>query len=76
MRKVILALALTLVATVIGGQDSKAQDVIRFATEGAYPPLNQLGPDGKLTGFEIDLGAAMCARINRKCELSCRIGTG
>jgi len=47
---------------------AKAEDTIRFATEGAYPPFNERGADGSLIGFEIDLGQALCARIKRQCE--------
>ncbi|MDB6051302.1 MAG: Polar amino acid transport system substrate-binding protein/lysine/arginine/ornithine transport [Pseudomonas sp.] len=45
-----------------------ADDVIRFATEAAYPPFNERAPDGTIIGWEIDLGMAMCEKIHRKCE--------
>jgi lysine-arginine-ornithine-binding protein len=45
-----------------------AQETIRFATEGAYPPFNERAADGSLIGFEIDLGMAICGKIERKCE--------
>ncbi len=47
---------------------ASAEDVIRFATEAAFPPFNERASDGSITGFEIDLGMEMCARINRECE--------
>ena len=47
---------------------AKAEDTIRFATEGAYPPFNERAADGSLIGFEIDLGQALCEKIKRKCE--------
>jgi lysine-arginine-ornithine-binding protein len=46
-----------------------AESQIRFATEAGYPPFNERAPpSGKITGWEIDLGMAMCAKMNRKCE--------
>ncbi|MDQ0323953.1 lysine-arginine-ornithine-binding protein [Pararhizobium capsulatum DSM 1112] len=45
-----------------------AEDIIRFATEAAYPPFNERAADGSIVGWEIDLGMAMCEKIGRKCE--------
>jgi len=46
-----------------------AESEIRFATEAGYPPFNERAPpSGKITGWEIDLGMAMCAKMNRKCK--------
>ncbi|WP_054313339.1 transporter substrate-binding domain-containing protein [Mesorhizobium sp. 1M-11] len=44
-----------------------AAEDITFATEGAYPPFNFRAADGSLAGFEIDLGQALCQKINRTC---------
>ena len=63
--KKLIAASAVLVAT-IGA--ASAEDVIRFATEAAYPPFNERAADGSIVGWEIDLGMAMCARIERKCE--------
>lgn len=60
-----LMLAAALIATTAM---AKAEDTIRFATEGAYPPFNERAADGSLIGFEIDLGQALCEKIKRKCE--------
>ena len=38
-----------------------------IATEGAYPPYNFHGPDGKLIGFEIDLASDVCRRAKLTC---------
>lgn len=46
-----------------------AQRVIRVATEGAYPPFNDMSADGKLVGFDVDVMNALCAKMNAKCEL-------
>ncbi len=38
-----------------------------FLTEAAHPPYAYLGDKGEMTGFEIDLMKALCARIKRSC---------
>jgi lysine-arginine-ornithine-binding protein len=45
-----------------------AADKIRIASEGAYPPYNYMDANGKLAGFEIDLGAQLCKRMQVECE--------
>jgi polar amino acid transport system substrate-binding protein len=41
---------------------------IRIATEGTYRPFSYYDASGKLTGFEIDLVEAICAKIKADCE--------
>ncbi|HTN96685.1 MAG TPA: transporter substrate-binding domain-containing protein [Nordella sp.] len=67
MKKHYLMLAATIML-LAGTSGTRAEDTIRFATEGAYPPFNERAADGSLIGFEIDLGMAMCDKIKRKCE--------
>ncbi|MEZ5931500.1 MAG: transporter substrate-binding domain-containing protein [Alphaproteobacteria bacterium] len=43
------------------------QATIRIGTEGRYPPWNATGDDGGLEGFEIDLAADLCRRLNASC---------
>lgn len=52
-----------------GGASAKDWTTIRIATEGAYPPFNFIGPDGRLQGFEIDLARAICAELKATCSL-------
>ncbi len=40
---------------------------VRLASEGAYPPFNELAPDGALRGLDIDVGNAVCAEMKLKC---------
>ncbi|MEK1886981.1 MAG: ABC transporter substrate-binding protein [Phyllobacterium sp.] len=40
---------------------------IRIATEGATPPFNYF-KDGKLTGFDVDLGTALAGKMGVKAE--------
>jgi len=60
-----LALATVLAALVAGG--ALAQQTVRMATEGAYPPFNFLNDAGQLAGFEIELGEEMCRRAGLTC---------
>jgi lysine-arginine-ornithine-binding protein len=65
LRTIISAGALLAALVGLAAADSE----IRFATEAAYPPFNERAPPyGKITGWEIDLGMAMCTKMNRKCE--------
>ncbi|MGK9230403.1 transporter substrate-binding domain-containing protein [Inquilinus limosus] len=43
------------------------QKRITLATDGAYPPFNYTEASGKLVGFEVDLAADLCARIQAEC---------
>jgi ABC-type amino acid transport substrate-binding protein len=38
-----------------------------FLTEAAHPPYAFWGPDGAITGFEIELVNALCQRMKRRC---------
>lgn len=42
---------------------------VRIGVEGAYPPFSEVGADGKLKGFEIDLANALCAEMKVECTL-------
>ncbi len=42
---------------------------IRIGVEGAYPPFSEMGTDGKVKGFEIDLAMAYCAEMKAECTL-------
>ena len=41
--------------------------VIRFGVDPSYPPFESKAPDGSLVGFDIDLGKALCTKLNAKC---------
>lgn len=43
--------------------------VIKIATEGAYPPFNDLSSDGRLIGFDVDVMNAICAKMATECEI-------
>jgi len=46
---------------------AKDWKVIRFGVDPSYPPFESKAPDGSLIGFDIDLGNALCAKLNAKC---------
>lgn len=64
MKKLLLATALMAMT----GGAALAQDTVRIATEGLYPPYNLVNDAGKLDGFEIDLGNEICKRAALTCE--------
>jgi len=59
-----------LAMTVLVASSAFGQQALRFGTEGAYPPFNYKTPDGKLAGFDIELGDAVCAEMKATCEWS------
>ena len=65
MKKTAL-LKLALAATLAQAPDWKK---LRIGVEGAYPPFSEIGPDGKLKGFEIELVQAYCAEMKAQCTL-------
>lgn len=68
IRRTLVALAA--VALAVGTTSVSAQGKkLRIGVEGAYPPFSEVGADGKLKGFEIDLALAWCAQMKRECEL-------
>lgn len=44
-------------------------EVLRVATEGAFPPYNYTNPDGSLAGFDVDIANAICDKMQVKCEI-------
>lgn len=45
-----------------------AQEVLKMGTEGAYAPFNYVEANGAIAGFDVDIGNALCAKMNRTCE--------
>jgi polar amino acid transport system substrate-binding protein len=61
------ALAATALSLALGG--ASAQETIRIASEGAYPPFNSLNAAGQLEGFDIDIANALCEEMKAKCQI-------
>ncbi len=66
MKKALMGASLT--AMMLAGA-ANAQDVLRIASEGAYPPFNNVTADGELVGFDIDIAKALCEEMKRECEI-------
>lgn len=43
-------------------------DTLRIGTEGGYPPWSMVDAAGKVTGFDADVGAALCAELKADCR--------
>ena len=56
-----VAMAASAQAADFGGKE------IRLAVDPTYPPLEYKTPDGKLTGFGVDIANALCAQMHAKC---------
>lgn len=67
MKKLLAALTVALLATVSIGAHAKDWTTIRFGVDASYPPFESKGSDGKLVGFDIDLGNEICKRVKAKC---------
>ena len=67
MRKLLLALAAVAVAWTASVAEAQTRKV-RLGTEGAYPPFNFVDKAGKLQGFDIDIGNALCRAMEAECE--------
>lgn len=48
----------------------KASGKLRIGLEGTYPPFNFQDKDGQLSGFEVDFGKALAAKLGLKAEFS------
>ncbi|WP_348642243.1 transporter substrate-binding domain-containing protein [Mesorhizobium sp. M4B.F.Ca.ET.143.01.1.1] len=65
-----MSLAITIsVASLLAALPTRAESerTISIATEGASPPWDGTGADGKLYGYDVDVGLELCNRIKIKC---------
>ncbi|SDJ70045.1 arginine/ornithine transport system substrate-binding protein [Billgrantia gudaonensis] len=63
----ILSLGALSAALIAGTANAEVRD-IRIGVDVPYEPMEYRTPDGELTGFDIDLGNAMCEEIGIQCE--------
>lgn len=66
-RRHLATFALLLAAASTTFAQSPDWKTIRVAVEGAYPPFSEIGPDGKIKGFDIDIANALCADLKAQC---------
>lgn len=52
--------------------DGQRRAVLRFITEGEFPPFNYTDAEGALTGFNVDLARAICLEVNAACDIKVR----
>ena len=52
--------------------DISRMGTIRFLTEDDYPPFNFKGPNGEVTGFNVDLARALCNELGATCTIQVR----
>ncbi|MDD0972699.1 ABC transporter substrate-binding protein [Pseudomonas fontis] len=45
-----------------------AEKTLRIGIEAAYPPFAFKTPEGSISGFDYDIGNALCAQMQVKCE--------
>ncbi|MBX4145242.1 transporter substrate-binding domain-containing protein, partial [Ralstonia pickettii] len=67
MKRLIAAVSIALLAVSAGPAVAKDWTTIRFGTDASYAPFESKAPDGKLVGFDIDLGNAICERMKVRC---------
>ncbi|HDZ45413.1 hypothetical protein LCGC14_0193410 [marine sediment metagenome] len=67
--KTIILTSITALALSAGyAQARDSYDHIRFGVDVPYEPMEYRTPDGELTGFDIDLGNALCEQMEVTCE--------
>ncbi|WP_299313104.1 transporter substrate-binding domain-containing protein [uncultured Halomonas sp.] len=66
--KKLLTVSILGVAMAAGTAQARDYDHVRFGVDVPYEPMEYRGADGELTGFDIDLGNALCAEIGVTCE--------
>jgi arginine/ornithine transport system substrate-binding protein len=67
--KTLAAAILTLVLPLAASAQAPDWKKVRIGVEGAYPPFSEMGPDGKIKGFDIDIANALCTQMKAECTL-------
>ena len=67
--KLKLATALSTLAIAASLSTGAFAETLRLGTEGAYPPFNYIEADGKIAGFDVEIGQELCKRIGEECEV-------
>jgi lysine/arginine/ornithine transport system substrate-binding protein len=61
------AVALTALSLAAPAAHAKSFTEIKFGVDPTYPPFESTTPSGDFTGFDIDLGRAICSTLHVKC---------
>ncbi|NYT84892.1 transporter substrate-binding domain-containing protein [Pollutimonas harenae] len=62
LQKAVLGAGLALVGL------SATADTLKIGTEGGYPPWSMVDASGKVSGFDADVGNALCKELNADCR--------
>lgn len=62
------AIAVALAAGATLASTASAAQTVRIATNSPYKPMEYVKADGSLTGFDIDLGNALCEQADLECH--------
>lgn len=68
MKKILLGwlvVALSLTSILHAAESTK----LRIGIDGAYPPFGQVGTNGQLQGFDVDIAKVLCEEIKAQCTL-------
>lgn len=66
--KKLLTITILGVALAAGSAQAREYDHVRFGVDVPYEPMEYRTEDGELTGFDIELGNALCAEMGITCE--------
>lgn len=67
MKQIIKTVAL---ASVLGAASTTAVADLRFGMDSApYPPFSETSSSGEMVGWEVEIGAALCAAMGETCEV-------
>ncbi|WLE58576.1 ABC transporter substrate-binding protein [Burkholderia plantarii] len=61
------AVATAAAVSTLSGAHAADLKQIRFGVEASYAPFEYKTPDGKLAGFDVDVGNAVCAKLKVPC---------
>lgn len=67
MKKLLTAVTVAVLAVSAGVAQAKDWKQIRIGVDASYAPFESKSADGKLVGFDIDLGNEICKRVHAKC---------
>ncbi|PMS17002.1 ABC transporter substrate-binding protein [Trinickia dabaoshanensis] len=67
MKKLLAAVTIATLAASAGVAQAKDWKQIRIGVDASYAPFESKAADGKLVGFDIDLGNEICKRLHAKC---------